>query len=237
MRFEITGSVDPLLSVTLEKGETVLAESNAMVAMDGDLSLKGRSRGGIMKSIARKFLNDETFFQQYVEAEKGPGTVLLAPNIPGDIRILDVGERQYMISDGAFLAATDQVEMEVKTQGLGRALLGDSGGFFVMATEGHGQVAVSGFGSVRELQVTDGQSLVVDNGHLVAWDSTLDYELSLNTSHSGLFGKLVNSQITGEGIVLKFRGHGKVIVCSRNKGGFLDWILSNSRTDKAAKNE
>ncbi len=237
MRFEITGSVDPLLSVTLEKGEKVLAESNAMVAMDGDLSLKGRSRGGIMKSIARKFLNDETFFQQYVEAEKGPGTVLLAPNIPGDIRILDVGERQYMISDGAFLAATDQVEMEVKTQGLGRALLGDSGGFFVMATEGHGQVAVSGFGSVRELQVTDGQSLVVDNGHLVAWDSTLDYELSLNTSHSGLFGKLVNSQITGEGIVLKFRGHGKVIVCSRNKGGFLDWILSNSRTDKAAKNE
>ena len=237
MRFEITGSVDPLLSVTLEKWEKVLAESNAMVAMDGDLSLKGRSRGGIMKSIARKFLNDETFFQQYVEAEKGPGTVLLAPNIPGDIRILDVGERQYMISDGAFLAATDQVEMEVKTQGLGRALLGDSGGFFVMATEGHGQVAVSGFGSVRELQVTDGQSLVVDNGHLVAWDSTLDYELSLNTSHSGLFGKLVNSQITGEGIVLKFRGHGKVIVCSRNKGGFLDWILSNSRTDKAAKNE
>lgn len=237
MRFEITGSVDPLLSVTLEKGEKVLAESNAMMAMDGDLSLKGRSRGGIMKSIARKFLNDETFFQQYVEAEKGPGTVLLAPNIPGDIRILDVGERQYMISDGAFLAATDDVEMEVRSQGLGRALLGDSGGFFVMATEGHGQVAVSGFGSVRELQVTDGQSLVVDNGHLVAWDSTLDYELSLNTSHSGLFGKLVNSQITGEGIVLKFRGHGKVIVCSRNKGGFLDWILSNSRTDKAAKNE
>ena len=142
-----------------------------------------------------------------------------------------------MISDGAFLAATDDVEMEVRSQGLGRALLGDSGGFFVMATEGHGQVAVSGFGSVRELQVTDGQSLVVDNGHLVAWDSTLDYELSLNTSHSGLFGKLVNSQITGEGIVLKFRGHGKVIVCSRNKGGFLDWILSNSRTDKAAKNE
>ena len=47
MRFEITGSVDPLLSVTLEKGEKVLAESNAMVAMDGDLSLKGRSRGGI----------------------------------------------------------------------------------------------------------------------------------------------------------------------------------------------
>ena len=237
MHFEITGSVDPLLSVSLQKGEKVLAESNAMVAMDGDLSLKGRSRGGIMKSLERKLLNDESFFQQYIEAEKGPGTVLLAPNIPGDIRILDVGARQYMISDGAFLAATEGVDLEVKSQGLGRAILGDSGGFFVMATQGSGQVAVSGFGSVRELEVAEGQSLVVDNGHLVAWDCSLDYELSINTSHSGLFGKLINSQITGEGIVLKFRGRGKVIVCSRNKGGFLDWIFQNSHTEKAAKND
>lgn len=237
MHFEITGSVDPLLSVSLQKGEKVLAESNAMVAMDGDLSLKGRSRGGIMKSLARKLLNDESFFQQYIEAEKGPGTVLLAPNIPGDIRILDVGARQYMISDGAFLAATEGVDLEVKSQGLGRAILGDSGGFFVMATQGSGQVAVSGFGSVRELEVAEGQSLVVDNGHLVAWDCSLDYELSINTSHSGLFGNLINSQITGEGIVLKFRGRGKVIVCSRNKGGFLDWIFQNSHTEKAAKND
>ena len=237
MHFEITGSVDPLLSVSLQKGEEVLAESNAMVAMDGDLSLKGRSRGGIMKSLARKLLNDESFFQQYIEAEKGPGTVLLAPNIPGDIRILDVGARQYMVSDGAFLAATEGVDLEVKSQGLGRAILGDSGGFFVMATQGSGQVAVSGFGSVRELEVAEGQSLVVDNGHLVAWDCSLDYELSINTSHSGLFGKLINSQITGEGIVLKFRGRGKVIVCSRNKGGFLDWIFQNSHTEKAAKND
>ena len=148
MRFEITGSVDPLLSVSLEKGEKVLAESNAMVAMDGDLRLKGKSRGGIMKSLARKFLNDETFFQQYVESEKGAGSVLLAPNIPGDIRILEVGDRQCMVSDGAFLAASEGVDLEVKSQGLGRALLGDSGGFFVMSTSGQGQVVVSGFGSV-----------------------------------------------------------------------------------------
>jgi uncharacterized protein (TIGR00266 family) len=236
MQFNITGGVDPLLTVSLEKGEKVLAESNAMVAMDGNLRLEGKSRGGIMKSLARKFLNDETFFQQFIEADKGPGVALLAPNIPGDIRLLDVGARQYMISDGAFLAAESGVELEVKSQGLGRALLGDSGGFFVMATQGNGRVAVSGFGSVRELDVTPDKPLIVDNGHLVAWDAGLDYELSINTSRSGLLGKLVNSQITGEGVVLKFRGTGKVIVCSRNKGGFLDWIFANSPTAKAAQN-
>lgn len=236
MQFNITGGVDPLLTVSLEKGEKVLAESNAMVAMDGNLRLEGKSRGGIMKSLARKFLNDETFFQQFIEADKGPGVALLAPNIPGDIRLLDVGARQYMISDGAFLAAESGVELEVKSQGLGRALLGDSGGFFVMATQGNGRVAVSGFGSVRELDVTPDKPLIVDNGHLVAWDAGLDYELSINAARSGLLGKLINSQITGEGVVLKFRGTGKVIVCSRNKGGFLDWIFANSPTAKAAQN-
>ena len=141
--FEITGGIDPLLAVTLEKGEAILAESNPMVAMDTALSLKGKTRGGLMGSIARKFMNDETFFQQRIEADDQAGTVLLAPNLPGDVRILDVGPAQYLLSDGAFLACTEGVELSTKSQGIGRALLGDSGGFFVMGTEGSGRIARS----------------------------------------------------------------------------------------------
>ena len=33
-QFDISGSVDPLLSVTLNKGESLFAESNAMVLED-----------------------------------------------------------------------------------------------------------------------------------------------------------------------------------------------------------
>ena len=53
VRFDISGGIDPLLNVTLEKGDAILAESNAMVAMDSKLSLKGKARGGLMGSIAR----------------------------------------------------------------------------------------------------------------------------------------------------------------------------------------
>lgn len=237
VRFETDGSIDPLLRVTLDKGDVVHAESNAMVAMDRSLVLKGRSRGGFLKSMARKFLNDETFFLQRIEATDGPGEVLLAPNLPGDIAILDVGERQYRLSDGAFLAATEGVELTTRAQSLGRALFGDNGGFFVMETEGAGQVAVSGFGSIRAIEVTPERPITVDNGHVVAWDAALEDELTINTARSGLLGKLVNSQLSGEGILLKLKGRGRVLVCSRNKGGFLDWILSSRPTDKAAKND
>ena len=236
VRFDISGGIDPLLNATLEKGDAILAESNAMVAMDSKLSLKGKARGGLMSSIARKFLNDETFFQQRIEAEECGGSVLLAPNLPGDVRILDTGASQYLLTDGAFLASTDGVSLETRSQGLGRALLGNSGGLFIMGTQGQGQLVVSGFGSIRELEVTPDRPITIDNGHLVAWESTLDYELSLNTARSGFLGKLVHSQTTGEGIVLKFRGHGRVIVCSRNKGGFLDWILGNMPNPKDVEN-
>ena len=237
VRFETDGSIDPILRVTLEKGDVVLAESNAMVAMDRALSLKGRPKGGHMKSLARKLMNDETFFQQRIEAEECPGEVLLAPNLPGDIRILDVGERQYRLSDGAFLASTEGVGLTTRMQSVGRALFGDNGGFFVMETEGSGRIALSGFGSIREIEVRPDRPMTVDNGHVVAWDASLEDELTINTSRSGLLGKLVNSQTTGEGILIKFKGSGRVLVCSRNKGGFLDWVFSNRPTEKAAKND
>lgn len=105
-----------------------------------------------------------------------------------------------------------------------------------MGTEGSGRIAVSGFGSIRELDVTPERPITVDNGHLVAWNARLSYDLSINTGKSGFLGKLVNSQTTGEGVVLKFRGTGKVLVCSRNKGGFLDWILGNMLAQKTVEN-
>ena len=41
---------------------------------------------------------------------------------------------------------------------------------------------------------------------------------------SGLLGNLVNSVVSGEGIVLKFSGQGKVIICSRNRNSFVSWL-------------
>ena len=235
VRFEAEGGVDPLLRATLDKGDSVATESGAMVAMDASLSLRGKTRGGFLNSIARKFLNDETFFQQWIEAEDAPGTVLLAPAFPGDIRILDVGPAEWMLADGCFLASTEGVDVTARMQGIGRALLADSGGFFIMKASGSGQLVVSGFGSVREMEVRPDKPVLIDNWHLVAWDASLDYEITLKTNRSGIFGRLVESQLSGEGFVLRFSGSGRILVSSRNQGSFLDWVFSRRPRDKAEK--
>ncbi len=101
-----------------------------------------------------------------------------------------------------------------------------------MKTKGTGRVVVLGLGSIRESGVMPDRPVIVDNGRLVAWESALSYELTINTS---LFARIVQSRITDEGVMLKFKGTGKVLVSLRNKCGFFDQIL-NSITEKAVKN-
>jgi len=225
-QFTVTGDVDPFLHISLKSGEKIYCESNAMVMMESTLDLKGKMSGGIGGALMRRLANDESFFQQHIEAVRGDGDCLLSPTLPGAIQILEVGQTNYMISDGAFVAAEYGVNLNVRTQGIGNALFGQTGGFFICETSGRGKLAVSGFGSSFVLDVEDGKDVVIDNAHVVAWDSRLRHEVSVTTRQGGgLLGQLVNSVTSGEGMVLKFSGKGKVVICSRNRENFLSWML------------
>ena len=223
--FTVTGDVDPFLHVSLRKGETIFCESDAMVMMEAPLDLTGSMQGGLVRAAMRRLANGESFFQQRIEAKRGDGDCLLAPNMPGGMQVLDVGARQYRMSDGSYVAATERIEVNARMQSLGNALFGGTGGFFIGETQGDGQVVVGGFGSLFTLDVAPGKDIVIDNGHVVAWDSTLRYEIAASTSQSqGLLRNLTNSVTSGEGVVLRFSGQGQVIVCSRNLQSFLAWL-------------
>jgi len=228
--FTVTGDVDPFLHVSMKQGETIYCESDAMVMMESTLDLKGKMKGGLGSALMRTFANGESFFQQHIEATRGEGDCLLSPTLPGAMQIVDVGPNNYIISDGAFVAATSGVDLRVRTQSLGNALFAQSGGFFVTETAGQGQVVVSGFGSMSSLDVEPGKDAIIDNSHVVCWDSTLRYEISITTGTSGGFlGNLINSQTSGEGMVLRFSGRGKVYVCSRNRTAFKAWMQAPAK--------
>ncbi len=230
IKFTSTGEIDPFLHVSMNRGDKIYCESGAMVMMDSTLELKGRMTGGIGSAIMRRLANGESFFQQHIEAVSGDGDCLLSPALPGAIEILEVGDRQYLMNDGAFVAATFGTELKVRTQSIGNALFSGSGGFFVMETSGKGQVVVSGFGSMFQLDVQPGKDIIIDNSHVVCWDNTLHYEPSVTTGANsgggigGLIGNMVNSVKSGEGVVLKFSGSGKVCICSRNRDSFAGWL-------------
>lgn len=217
--FTVTGEVDPFLHVSLRRGERIFCESGAMVMMEAPLQVKGQMRGGIGRALLRRLASDESFFQQEIEAVSGDGDCLLSPTLPGGLEMLDVTPAQgYTLSDGSFLAAESSVELRPRMNSMGGGLFGGTGGFVIMEAVGTGKLAVSGFGSIFTLEVTPGRDTIIDNNHAVAWSSSLQYEVGMpSTGSGGFFGGLVNSVTSGEGLVLKFRGKGKVVVCSRNR--------------------
>ncbi|WP_020397219.1 TIGR00266 family protein [Thiolinea disciformis] len=183
--FTVTGEVDPFLHVSLKKGDKIYCESGSMVMMEATLDLQGKMSGGLGQALIRRFANGESFFQQHIEATRSDGDCLLSPALPG-AEVVTVGEAQYILNDGAFVAATSDVILQVRTQNVGNALFGQSGGFFVMETAGKGQLVVSGFGTIFSLDVEPNKDLIIDNAHVVCWDRQLH---NATTSANGLRGQ------------------------------------------------
>lgn len=219
MKYDIIGGNSfPLLRFYLNEGETVKAEPGAMVAMTRDLRLVGKVDGGIGKAIARMF-SGESFFMQSITAEKGPGWVLLAAAVPGEIAPVEIEEgRELIVQKNGFFAGTPGVEVSTKVQSLAKGLFSGEG-FFVVKLSGKGTAFVSTYGAIYTIDVPKGEDVLVDNGHLVAWDASLKYEIVKGAS------SWTSSLTAGEGLACRFFGPGRVMVQTRNPHALAQWIF------------
>ena len=216
MKFHIFGDTDnPLVDVTLGKGEKITIESGAMaymqnVNLEGQLNSNGsKGIGGLFKALGRSLASGEGLFITTAEGASDNGRIGIAPAVPGVVRRLEVGTDQYRLNTGSFLACDASVTYNIKKQeGLGKMLFGGTGGVFVMETAGSGDLLVNAFGDMVELEVTPDTPMVIDNEHVVAWDTKLDYQIK---AASGVIGFK-----TGEGLVNEFHGSGKVLIQTRN---------------------
>ncbi|MEK7305587.1 MAG: AIM24 family protein, partial [Nitrospirota bacterium] len=95
----------PMVRVELASGEHIKAESGAMVGSSPTVDVESKMEGGFLGALSRKLLTGEKFFFQTLRASRGPGEVLLAPTVPGEIVILELdGVNEYMVQKDGFLA-------------------------------------------------------------------------------------------------------------------------------------
>jgi len=193
-----------LAQVWLAAGEAVVAESGAMVGMTPNVAMQ-TAAGGIMSGLKRLF-GGESFFRNTFTAHQGQGEVLFATPLCGDMVVIDVGHKQWCIQNSAYVACSPSVQVQTKAGGFKGFFSG--AGFFVLETQGQGQLVLGAFGAVEPIQV-DG-SMVIDTGHVLAWESTLSYQVT--KAGSGW----VASFLSGEGLVCSFQGQGVVYIQSRN---------------------
>ena len=95
--------------------------------------------------------------------------------------------------------------------------MGGEGGFLVRAS-GSGTVLLACYGALDTIQLGAGESLTIDSGHVVAFDSGVTSQLRK------VAGGVIQTLKSGEGFVFDFTGPGWVLTQSRNPSALEAWI-------------
>lgn len=198
------------LIVTLPPNQTLLVEAGAMAAMDANIEMKSKMRGGLMKGIGRMLSGESLFISEFT-AKNTAGELYISPGVPGDVSYYHLdGSKGLMVQSSGFVASSPSVDLDTKFQGLKGFFTGES--IFFLRASGHGDFWFSSYGAIIEIPVEG--DYVVDTGYIVAFEDTLQYNVEMIGGLS--FRGLRTGILGGEGLVCRFSGKGKLWVQSRN---------------------
>ena len=215
-----------LAVVTLERGEQFMAESGAMVSMSPTIKIQAAMAGGGMLGAIKSAVGGESFFRTTYTAESGPGEVTFAPAALGDIMAVEMAGSRFFVQRGSYLAGDPRLNITV--QGSARAMLSGEG-LFLLNVEGSGLLLLSSFGAIHTKVLGPGEEYIVDTGHIVAFEGSVQYQLEKASGPSqgvgGFLKGLVQSAMSGEGFVCRYRGPGRVYIQSRQLPGFARQLI------------
>lgn len=198
------------LTINVPKGETVKVEAAAMAGMDTNMEMKTKFTGGF-----QRFLSGESLFINEFTAKNGNAEIQIAPASPGDIDHVYLDNESIYLQNSAFVASGSQIDVQSKWQGFTRGFFSGEN-FFLIKCTGKGDVWFNSYGGIIPIEVNG--SYVVDTGHIVAFTEGLDYSISSVGGYKSLF-------FSGEGLVCRFSGTGRVWIQTRKLQPFLFWLL------------
>ncbi|MDA0832984.1 MAG: TIGR00266 family protein [Planctomycetota bacterium] len=197
--------------VSLDPDDSIIAEADAMASMSADVQMSTRWNGGMMRAIARRILGGESLFVNEFTAESA-GEVVLTQPFPGDIVCLELKGNTMYLQPGAFIACEPGVTLGVGWAGVRSFISGE--GLFRLKVSGHGRIWFGAYGAIFTREV-EGE-YIVDTGHLVAYEPTVAIRV-------GLAGGIFSSFFSGEGVITRVKGQGKIYMQSRSFGGLAAW--------------
>ncbi len=219
MEYKIKGSFGDYLEVHLKQGEIFYTEPGALILVDGDMTIEPKLQGGIGTALFRTIGGGESLFINEVKANED-GFIQLAGTTLGKIFIMELNG-EFVLGDGVYLAHIGNIEISSKFGGLSSLTAGS--GLFFLSAKGKGTLFLETHGNIVERDLKEGEYTILDNGNLVAAESTITMEKIF--VGKGLKGKL----LSGEGIMFKMRGPGKLIYQTHSKVNLLRWLSHRIR--------
>ncbi|HKJ54364.1 MAG TPA: TIGR00266 family protein [Nitriliruptoraceae bacterium] len=216
MRTEIShGPAYAQATIHLDAGESIRAEAGAMVAMTPSVEIQTSTKGGIMKGL-RRSLGGESFFMNSFTATQPDSVVRLAPPLPGDIVTWPLHNDVVYLQSGSYLASPASIDVDSKWGGA-RTFF-SSEGLVMLKCSGTGDLVVSSYGAIEAIDLDPGEEYIVDTGHMVGWQEGVTYDV-----HK--VGNWKSTMLSGEGLVVRLTGPGRIYTQTRSPEAFLGWII------------
>ena len=187
--YKVFGEDMQYVEVELDPGESAVAEAGAMMFKDPAISLDtvfgdgGSQTGGFFDKLVgagkRLITGESLFMTVFTHQGRGKAKVGFAAPYPGTIIPLCLSNfgGEIICQKDSFLAAAKGVQIGIHFQK--RILTGLFGGegFIMQKLNGDGQVFLHAGGTIREVELSAGESLHVDTGCLVGHTSSVDFDL------------------------------------------------------------
>jgi uncharacterized protein (TIGR00266 family) len=203
---DVTFEFQPAASIAtlkLQQGEQITTEGGCLVMAHGSFNIQTstmqRGAGGFFRAAKRMF-GGESFFLNHYQAGAGGAEITVAPDLPGAMTCVELKGDGIVAEAGSFVACEQSIKVDTSWQGLKSMFAGE--GLFWLRMSGQGKVVLNSFGEIYTVDVTD--SYIVDSGHIVAFQDTLQFEIT-KAGNSWL-----QSFLGGEGFVCQFKGRGRV---------------------------
>lgn len=212
--YRIEGDDMQAVIVTLDPSEMVIAEAGMMLYMTDGVSMQTSMNvdknkgffGNLMKAAGRMLTGESFFITNFENTGAARADVGFAAPYPGKILPLNLATFQggFIAQKDSFLCAARGTDISIHfNQKLGAGLFGGEG-FILQKLTGDGLAFIHAGGTVIERRLEPGQTLRVDTGCIVGFESTVDFDVQF-------VGGFKNALFGGEGLwFATVRGPGRV---------------------------
>ena len=194
----------PVLTLKMEKGEQIFTECGGMSWMEDGIVMQTTTNGGILKGLSRVF-SDESFFLNSYICERDGAEIAFSSSLPGEIIYFNLAENQSIIAQkGSFMVGSANVDLKLHLRKRIRASIFGGEGFIMQRITGPGKVFLECDGNLVKKTIQKGETLKVDNGHIVAMTEGINMDIKMVKGIKNIiFGGegLFLTTLSGEGTV------------------------------------
>jgi uncharacterized protein (TIGR00266 family) len=230
--YKIIGHDMQMVEITLDPGESVVAEAGAMTYMGSGIEYESKLGDGsdpdqgffgkVFGAGKRMITGESLFMTHFSNGGPAASAVCFSAPFPGAVVPIDLSQENGKVTcqKDSFLVAALGTQIDIAfSKRIGAGLFGGEG-FVLQSLSGDGKAFMHAGGTVQKKELNN-ETLRLDTGCLVGFSGDIDYDIELA-------GGLKSMAFGGEGMCLAtLSGSGSVWIQSLPFSRLADRILAH----------